>query len=199
MVEKKKRWNTPPPFYKKRKKKWMEEKNEKEEEKMGKEKIENLTSDLVNEISWNFINKNCVKKGVEIKDLKMDSKLFMDIEEEAIACFINTPKLIETTILKEFHFVNKEMGVLFTFFKKIYEIYGDLSIPVMLSRAKDKERLYCLVRIVCDYSMGLNGNFRVVENELIEKYRLTQIKDEFMKAIYGDCSIEEFKKNIEEI
>lgn len=166
---------------------------------MDKGKQTNFTSDLLNDISWDYIIEDCNKKGVDIIALQTESKLYRDIEEEIIACFMNKPELMETTILKEFHFVNPAMGLMFKFFKKFYEIYGNLSPSLMINRAKDKDKLYCLFRIVSDYNTGLSSNFEAIEKELVEKYRLTKIKEEFMKAIYGDCTIEEFKENIKEI
>ncbi|MEG2379805.1 MAG: hypothetical protein RSB77_06240 [Bacilli bacterium] len=166
---------------------------------MNNDNQTNFTSDLLKDISWKYIIDDCDKKGVDIILLQTESRLYRDIEEEAIACFINNPNLLETTILKDYHFINKSMLLMFKFFKRFYEKYNNLNLSLMLSRAKDKEKLYCLFRIIKDYNMGIKSNFKIIEKEVIEKYRLTKIKEEFIKTIYGDCTIEDFKENIKEI
>ncbi|MEG2229967.1 MAG: hypothetical protein RRY22_04245 [Bacilli bacterium] len=166
---------------------------------MNNKTSSNLTSDLLNDISWNYILKENGNDKFSGVNLCVESKLYKNIEEQMIACFFTEPEKLKTTILKECHFVDYEMKNLFKFIKKFYEIFNSLDLGVMMNRAKDKEKLYCLVKIITNYNTGLKSQYESTEKEMIEKYRLTMIKEEFIKAIYGDCTIEEFKKNIKEV
>ncbi|MEG2832477.1 MAG: hypothetical protein RR923_06885 [Bacilli bacterium] len=159
----------------------------------------NLTSDLLNDISWDYIYEDCTTKGVDQTSLYRESILYKDIEEQAISCFLNNPELLTTTILEDKHFINYQMGLLFKYFKKFYEIYHNLDITIMLNRAKDKSKLYCLFKLITDYNNGFKSEFSTIEKELIEKYRLSKVKEELIKTIYGNCTIEDFKNNIKEI
>lgn len=71
--------------------------------------------------------------------IRLKFRKCMDLEESILSCILLKPSLLKNDIiLSENDF--KKYPKIFKFFKKMYELFGDLDISLMCSKIKEKDQ-----------------------------------------------------------
>ena len=126
---------------------------------------------------------------------------YNDMEKSVLACFMIKPDLMKETILTEEHFINhKEV---WNYFRKFYDTFDTLDLSMMMSFAKNKNKVLMMVMELMDYDV-LVSRFKIYEQRLIEmskeeekEMRLIRIASDLLLDLqFHKINFEQFKDEI---
>lgn len=128
---------------------------------------------------------------------------YNDLECSILSCILMEPKLIETTILEDKHFINYQK--IWLFMKSFYKKFKNFDFVLMCSVCKDKYKLMMYIKDILEME-PTTCNFKLYEKQLINLYEEEQKEKWLIKQIYIlDCDLwtrnitcSEFKEKIEE-
>ena len=127
-----------------------------------------------------------------------------DLELSILGCFLQKPKLLETTKLEDKHF--KKHYKIFMFFKSVYKKFGSLDLNIMYSISKNKYRIIEYIVWISQY-YGFPSLYETYEKQLIELYEENEKDKWIIEKVYElandllvrNISTNDFKSKVNEI
>lgn len=127
-----------------------------------------------------------------------------DLELSILGCFLQKPKLLETTKLEDKHF--KKHYKIFMFFKSVYKKFGSLDLNIMYSISKNKYRIVEYIVWISQY-YGFSSLYETYEKQLIELYEENEKDKWIIEKVYElandllvkNISTNDFKSKVNEI
>lgn len=118
---------------------------------------------------------------------------YNDLELSILGCFLEKPKLLETTKLENKHF--KKHYKIFIFFKAVYKKFGSLDLNIMYSISKNKYRIVEYIVWISEY-FGFPSLYETYEKQLIELYEEDK-KDKYIIEKVYELANDLLARNIE--